>query len=350
MINVAKRLKFQVALTVFICIVLSVFQFAFALDEEIEEKYPGSDQEAIHADRDALFPGWWFQNFKPEISIDIQQGYDNNVNLNPSRDKDAFQQGLFSLELGYDETGNTLLKAGVDVFETIYYKYNDNNLLDVAPYLGFDWEFARDFVWKNQIAFDYFSYPNKSSNTFIGLELKTALRHYLSDILYHELEYNYIQRWYTKRKIVLVNAGTGTEEREDTRNKIKYTWGVFLFDSAFLKLSNEFYYNDSNDEFQEYYDYWAYKVKPSVMYFFTDKLYAYGSCSWKYRDYKDRRNTEDAEETVTENTWIFSSSLYYDVTENLTFELTCSYSENYPSDPFYKYSGTIVTGGFFYSF
>ena len=168
--------------------------------------------------------------------------------------------------------------------------------------------------------------------------------------VYHEIAYEHIARTYPDRKITLTNAESGNEDRSDLRNKLKYTVGAFLFDSVLVKLANEWYIHDSNDIYQEYYDYWVHRMKPAVMYFVSDEMYLFASFSLKNRQYKDRRKSEDAGEIVTEKTCVYNMSMFYDASENVTFSVTYTYSENYPNDPVYKYSGNVISCGVNYSF
>jgi hypothetical protein len=320
------------------------------LEEEITDRYPAATlpPPAKKAEQEKYFK---LPEGEPEIaaSIDIQQGYDNNVDLDSKRHKDGFLQCIANAEIAFPKGGQIKGKAGVDFFGTVYYKYNSNNIFDTMPYVGFDWEIIPGLIWKNQAAIDYFSYPNEKESTFGGIELSSYLRHFLTEDLYHELGYEYIRRWYPDRKASLSDATKGNTEREDKRDKVKYTIGMY-FENFLVKVSNELYHNDSNDMYQDYYDYWVYRLRPSVLYFFTDNIYANASFLYKYTPFDDRRSTENIDRKVRDHIYVISTSLYYDITKNLTLGLTYSYTENLSNDPFQEYSGSVMSGGFFYSF
>ena len=106
----------------------------------------------------------------------------------------------------------------------------------------------------------------------------------------------------------------------------------------------------TTDKFQEYYDYWVYRLRPSIMFFFTEKFYTDLSFIYKHTNYKDRRSTEEAGRIEKDHTYIVNSSWYYDLTDNISLSVTYSYSENVSNDPFQKYSGSIISGGIYYSF
>jgi hypothetical protein len=340
------------AILVVSAFMLSLFHFdLFALEEEITDKYPAAappPEKEYEEERKEFGPDY-FKYFDIEASVDVQQGYDNNVDLDPDRHKDGFIQGIGTLEAKYKQFGPLRFKAGVDLFNTTYYKYNANNVLDVAPYIGFDFEMLPGIISRNRCTYDYFCYPNKKENTFSALELMTSLRHFITDDIFHELIYEYNHRWYADRKISLEDARKGDEDRGDDRHKIKHKLRLY-FSKFVLKLANELHFSDSNDKYQDYYDYWAYRLRPGVMYFITDKLYTDASLLYKYTHYDNRRSTEDASKRVRNNTYVLNTALYYDLTKNVTFEISYTYTENTSNDPFEKYSGSIVSGGIYYSF
>ena len=141
----------------------------------------------------------------------------------------------------------------------------------------------------------------------------------------------------------------GDDERVNSRNIISHNIGA-NFDNFSARLTNEFYINNSNYDYQDYYDYWAYRVRPSIMYFFSDQLYANVSFTYKRTDYNDRRNSQDSNDTVYDNTYIVNTSVYFDLTEEFTMGITYSYRENRSNDPLQKYSGSTVSAGVYYTY
>jgi len=318
------------------------------LQEEIQDKYPAAaimppekEYEEYKVD--------YLENFEVRGSFDLQQGFDNNVDLDSKRHKDGFLQAIGDLEVAYKMSEELKLKAGGDIFSILYYKYNSNNIFDIEPYVGFDYEIIPGLVSINRCSYDYFSYPNSHESTFSAIELSTALRHYLTEDLYHSLGYEYSHRWYADWKVSMEDSRKGDNDREDNRNTITHKIR-FFFAQLILKLNNELIFVDSNHKYQDYYDSWKYSVKPGIMYFLTDQLYTDISFRYKHTNYKNRRSSEDLNKKVRDNTYTLSAALYYDLTKNMTLEVSYSYSENDSNDPFNKYSGSIVSGGIYYSF
>ncbi|MBD3426613.1 MAG: hypothetical protein GF409_05235 [Candidatus Omnitrophica bacterium] len=288
---------------------------------------------------------------KLEVSgyADLQQGYDNNVELDSQRLDDGFLQFTGNLEASYPVTGQADFEVGTDLFSLVYYTHNRNNIFDLAPYAQLVYRVTPDLIWRNTITFDHFEYPNEKESTYNGIYLTTNLRHFFLPDVYQEARFEYLKRWYPDRKTFNSAGFVSDVDRTDDRIRMQYNIGAY-FNKFFIGVSNQISHNDSNDDFQQYYDYWLYRLSPSMLYFITDHLYLDVSLVYRYTRYKDRRSTEDTGRRQRDNTYIFYSSLYYDITKNLTLGVTYSYSENASNDPFQDYSGSIVSGGLYYYF
>jgi len=137
--------------------------------------------------------------------------------------------------------------------------------------------------------------------------------------------------------------------RRDNRNQMNYEIGLHLFNKAILRTTIEFYKNNSNYQFMDYYDYWSFKVRPSFIYSITKNLYTSASFSYQQRRYDDRLSSNN-DQHVQDNTYVFNTSILYDLSKSFTVAINYSYRENVSNDSLQKYSGSIVTGGLYYSF
>ncbi|MGB3241598.1 MAG: hypothetical protein WBB66_01935, partial [Candidatus Omnitrophota bacterium] len=160
-------------LFIFTFILLFSFQvlpcFSQGLQEEIVDRYPAATPPIEKEVAEYYAPAE--EPLGVSVTADVQQGYDNNVDLDPKRNKDGFIQSVCNLEIAVRPQVETLeLRAGADLFGMVYYKYNSNNIFDIAPYAGIEWEFMPGFKWYNYVTFDYLSYPNDKDSTYAGLE------------------------------------------------------------------------------------------------------------------------------------------------------------------------------------
>lgn len=323
---------------------------AWAIDQDLADRYP---QAVLWPEGRSVSEAEYLAEVEKELELDIElsvlQGYDNNADLDSKRHKDGFLQSALSMDLARELDGPLTLRAGGDIFSRVYYSRNNNNLLNVLPYIGVDWHITPDVVSRTRVGMDYLLYPNEHDETYIGLFLGEYLRHYLTNDLYHEAGYEYVHRWYPTRRITLNDLEQGSSKRRDGRHRMKHRlrWMVGDF---LLGLDNQLSFNRSNEEYRSYYDWLGYRLSPSVMYFITDDLYAFGSFIYRRTAYRDRRASNDENKKVRDNNFIFTGSVFYDMTSNVTLGVTYSYVENKSNDPAQEYSGSMLTGGLYYDF
>ena len=341
---------------VLLSIVIAVLMFfsvpeVRAVDEQITDRYPSATPAPKQRIKEAKEEIAYTPEKRTKISgyIDVQGGYDNNAGLDPERYEDGFIQTTANVDIAYEQTENLKIRTGLDLFNSLYFNYNRNNLLDTSPYIGFDYKFAPNIISKTRFIFDYYWFPTEKEDTFYGPQVSTSLRHYFANSLFQEAGFEYLWRWWQKQKIILSDLSDGAKNRYDNRYRVQYTLGHYT-DRYIVKLKNEFSQNFSNYEYQDYYEYWRWRIKPSVMYFFTKKFYTDLNLIYRYTNYRGRVATDNPGEKVYNNTYILNATLYYDFTEDLTLGVTYSYSENRSNDPYEKYSGSIVTSGVYYSF
>lgn len=338
-----------------LALILSVIFFntkdAFTIDQVISDYHPSAAQapekKLMREARE--YEAWDLDDVEFHGYVDSQLGYDNNVELDPTRKEDGYSQGSANFEFNYNEIDRLKLITGTDLFGLMYFNHNRNNLINVSPYLGFDYEITPDIISSNRVIYEYFGYPKEKENTFHGLRLTTELRHYLREDVYHEIAYEYLWRWYPKRRNILTSLVQADNNMREGQWRLRYDVG-FFGDNLFLRISNQLSANNSNYEFQDYYDWWQYRLRPSIMYFFTDKIYADVAFVYRRIVYKDRIITTSASDKERDNNYLLNASLYYDVNESVTLNCTYTYTENTSNDPFQKYSGSTVTGGFSYNF
>jgi len=319
---------------------------AFAIEKDIlEDKFAAS----VRPEQEAVAPLQKLDDFNYFYTMDLHLGYDNNVDLDPARNEDGFLQASVNADISYEKFDGLTLIGGLDFFNVSYRKYVESSLVNLNPYMGFDWELAPNFIWKNRVALDWFLYPKDSNSTYLAGELSSYLRQLINEFFYHEFGYEFIYRWYGDNKVLLQNRLRGTDERMNARNKIRHNI-VANFDNFTASLANEFYINDSNYDYQDYYDYWVYRIRPSITYYLSDEFYVNASFTYRYTDYKNRNNSEDSNKRVHDNTYIATASVYFDLTEEFTMGITYSYRENRSNDPIQKYSGSTVSAGVYYTY
>ena len=88
-------------------------------------------------------------------------------------------------------------------------------------------------------------------------------------------------------------------KRNDARNLIEYQAGAYLGDKTFIRSTNKYFYNDSNEMFEDYYDYWSFKTDASLIQLITDKLYAAINFAYMRTWYRERSILQGQEKQTT---------------------------------------------------
>jgi len=297
------------------------------------------------------------KQFLSENSIDLDffagilQGYDNNVDLNPDRNQDGFLQTSIDTDFAYRVNDDFRLKIVNSTTNILYYQFNDADLLDIYTTFGVEGDlYLLDFKFTldADYGFDFVYFPFDEDGTYLGNEVTVSAKHYITDSLYYKLGYFFLYKYFTSNKVLDSHGNTSDDLRKDARNGIDTEFGIY-FDRAVLKFRGDIFYNDSNDQYSDYYDYWSWKLKPSVILLLTEKLYTIASFAYEQRNY-DRRLSTKNNETVYDDTFTLNSSLLYGITPTFTLAVNYSYRENVSNEPLQKYSGSVITAGAYFTF
>ena len=289
-------------------------------------------------------------NIDLDFFAGVIQGFDNNVNLDPERRKDGFLETSLNTEAAYNYTDDIRLEVENYTTDILYYNVNDANLLDFYNRAGLELDLFDDaVVISADYALDYVWFPCDKDGTYYGNYAMVAVKHNISADLYHEVGYKFLYKSYTHDK-TLGSNGTRTDDyRSDFRNSMDYEAGLYIADKVMISTNVQFYRNNSNYQYFDYYDYWSFRIRPSLTVNVTDKLYLTGNFSYQRRNYDDRLSSENSEH-VHDNTYSFNLSALYELTKSFTLTTGLSYRENVSNEPLQKYSGTIITAGLYYSF
>jgi len=279
----------------------------------------------------------------------ILQGYDNNVNLDPDRKKDGFLQTSLDTELTYNYTDDIRLKVENDTSDIAYYNTHSANMLDIYNKAGLELDLYRDmFTVGTDYALDLVIFPIDIDGTYLGNQVRAYLKHNITSWFYQKIMYKFLNKNFTRGRTKKADGEQGGY-RKDYRNGMDYEVGTYISDKAVLRAGIEFYYNKSNYKYFNYYDFWSFKVTPSCIFLITDKLSVSGSFSYQQRLY-DARLSSETDAHVYDDTYTVNASVLYDLTKSFTLVLNYLYRENSSNEPLQKYSGSIITGGVYYSF
>jgi len=278
------------------------------------------------------------------------QGVDNNIFLDPSRTRDAFVETSVSSDITYNYSNDIRLAFDVYASNIIYYRFNDNNLLDISLEPGFEIDFFDDYLrLSGAYMLDWTYFPHDETGSYIAHQASSFLRHNVIENFYHKAGLKLEYRNYTNRKAYdIQNEGT-QNLRSDERVTGEYEAVFYLW--GFIKLKENFqvYHNVSNDHYQDYYDYDAYRSKTTLIVFFTDKFYGMTSFAYTRKLFEERQTTESSMRQ-RDRLYYYNLSLLYELTPSFTLATDFSYRENTSNEPTEKYSGSILSIGLYYTF
>ena len=280
----------------------------------------------------------------------VFQGYDNNVNLDPSRKKDGFLQTSLNTAVTYNYTDDIRLKVDNDSVYILYYKVSDADLFDSYTSAGVELDTFDDlFTVGADYSFEAVFFPRDDDSTYLANGLDAFVKQNINNYLSHKASYKLLFKNFTHGKALNTSGATTDDLRKDMRNGFEYEISANAFERAIFKFKAHVYYNDSNDQYYNYYDYWSYKLKPSLIVMFTKKFYTIANFIYEQRRYEDRLSTKNSEHEQ-DDTYTINTSLLYDLTPSFTVALNYSYIENTSNEPLQKYSGSTVTAGIYYAF
>ena len=283
---------------------------------------------------------------------DLYEGYDNNVNLDSSREKDIFTEA--DMELGYSQPVALDLNATLDYYlNSVTY----HNITDASFYANnFSLDLDSDIfdgmanvAFNNRIVYNYF--PREELSTYIAYDPQICIKHNFNESLFQRVVYDLGIRGYIDSK-----AADGANERRDTdrmdiSNSVSYELGGLFLGGFFVKIKNQYIKNDSNDQFMDYYDYWAYRAAVTAMIpILTQRLHGLLSAGYQRTNYDSRQLVDDDTRKERDNLYNISSSLVFDMTKNISVSVNYAYRQNGSNEPSQKYSGSTISAGLHYAF
>jgi hypothetical protein len=278
------------------------------------------------------------------------QGYDNNVNLDPERKSDTFSEISLDTEATYNYTDDVRLKVENYTTNILYYEVTDANLLDIYNKAALEADILDDILTLGlDYALELAIFPRDEDGTYLGNEARLSVRHNIAPGFYHRLRYKYLHKSFSHDKTLDPEANRTGNLRRDNRYGMDYEIGARLLNSVMFKTSLELYRNDANYTYFKYYDYWSFRIKPSILVKLAKNLYTNANFSYRQRRYAERLSSQD-DSHVYDDTYSVNLSVLYDLSKSFTVALNYSYRENESNEPLQKHSGSVFTGGLYYSF
>jgi len=317
-------------------------------EQEPRYKYAARPSEKLYIERAPSK-----QRLVCNSTVGVVQGVDTNPLLDPTKKADAYIEETVDMHFKYPIAnlgpGPLNSRFGFNIANINYYNITDVNIFDGVLDARLEQDFYDKFTLSVGYVFEPLIFPNDRNGSYLGNELNVSLRHKITKTFYQKLTYKLIFREFISRKAYLGNGTAGTDLRQDLRNLFEHEFGIYPTNNSKVRLVNQFFINESNDQYYDYYDYINYRVGLSLTQFFTDKLYGTTAFYYQRRDY-DSRIVSDRDSTENDNLFLVTGSLLYDLKKDLTVFINYSHTENHTNEPLQKYGDTMYSTGVYYSF
>lgn len=332
--------KYLIALSVLLLVGSEVIAADFT-EEQTAQKELGKAREKAYKKIETVKEG---RKYETKFFASALQGYDNNVFLDSRRKADAFSEGILDARAEYSLSGRWKVFGGVSTHDITYWEATDANLVDTDLKFGFEGKLPGNATLTLLNNPEIVAYPYYGDGAYFGDKTGLELRQRLPHNLFHAFGYEYFYKHYTSQKAHLGWGGKSEDKRIDNRNTFDYEFGVF-FKKAMLKLSSEYFVNNSNDRFHDYYDYQSIRIGPSMIYLITDKMSAYMALNKQYKTYQSRILPTDTTRRENDRGYMLVGAVYYNIYKNTTLSVSCAYRQNKSNYAAQKYSGSITTLG-----
>ena len=185
------------------------------------------------------------------------------------------------------------------------------------------WQPGRMWRVETWMDLDYNFYPATADSSYRQIKPVIRIRQNLLGSAFHQFQYEWFARHYTHKRARNGGGSATLTRREDVRNRLRYKVGATV-KQALLTVENEYYWNESNDASDDFYDYQVWKITNSISGNVTEKLYESGSFAYEQKNYGAHHVSGINPEARYDGKYTFSTSVSYDL--NKTWKLGYDYT------------------------
>lgn len=317
----------------------------FADEQEIVEKYKDYKVAEIESSSKNIYD--LEERFTHHIYAGVSEGYDNNVFLDPSRKGDMFDQAMADIILRYRLTDKIDLKAHYDFTSITYHEFTTLSMIDNDVSASFEYYPHKRVRIEMGYDVDFIDYFKNKDGDFTTNGPFAGIKYYIDENTYVGARYQYYFCDYKHRDIRNSSNNKIDVTREDHRNNIVGEVVTHL-GKLFLKVKNTYYFNESNDEYMDYYDYQSERVNLYTAYPLTKKLSVLFNGGYQYKDFKSRTITIDPNKKEHDHLMTLGGGINYKILPAFYISANYTYRQNYSNDPLQEYSGSVSTVGINY--
>ena len=320
-----------------------------ALAQPVESLEDPAGQERMEtlqgrAVRERRKPAAPASRFKHYLELSQGAGYESNPRRNGSRTGDAFLENTLAAALSRKLNPRWSWQGFYYGSFTNYLEYGDGDYAyqSLTP-LKLIWKPDRTWRWDLATEVGDLFFPKSSVTNYRWLRPSIGAQQDLPGGFFHAARLDWQIRKYGSQK---TKSGSGAETldgRVDTRPRVRYELGG-AWKQTVAKVRQEWYWSDSNDARNDFYDAEDYKVTASLRQKFNERLSADASYSFERRNYRKRPVsgvTSEARADVI-HVWALSGTCKI----NETWQVGSSFSYRFldSNDPAGEYVAVTVSG------
>lgn len=287
------------------------------------------------------------------VTAGVVQGVDSNPLLDSTHKADNYTQESVDMHFKYPLFGSgqnaTNSKFGFNITNVNYYRITDVNTFDAVVDASVERKVFGKFTVSGGYLFETLWFPHDRNGSFVKNELNASVKHAITRKIYQKFTNRLQFRNYLHSKVMDGNGIYSSDLRYDVRELLEHELGAYPGKNTKVKVVNQVYFNYSNYQYLDYYDFLNYKVGLGVTHFFTKKLSAVSGIYYQRRNY-DSRTCSDKQKHQKDNLYLLSASLMYEISKSASAFINYSHSENHSNEPLERYVDTIYTAGLYYAF
>ena len=273
--------------------------------------------------------------FSGELSEAV--AYETNPSNSSSRKGDTSEETSANLTLSKKLTRTLDWSSSYSGSYLKYVNYGEGDYTDhTLTATKLKWQPGKMWRAESWMDVEYNFYPAALDSSYRNLKVVGRLRQNLLKSYYHQIQYEWFVRDYTNKK-ARDGAGNNTlSHRVDTRHRLRYKVGATV-QKALLSVENEFYWHDSNDARNDFYDAQDWKITGSASRNVTKKLYLSGSFAFERKNYTARKVSGINAEARYDDKYTLSSGASYDLNDDWKLSYDFTFDHLASNDPTGEY-------------
>ena len=273
--------------------------------------------------------------FSGEVSQET--GYETNPSNSSSRKGDTYFEESTTLSLAKKLTPTLNWESSYAGSYEKYLNYGEGDYTDhtFTP-TKLRWQPGKMWRVEGWTDLEYNFYPAALDSSYRNWKVVGRIRQNVFRSWYHQVQYEWFIRDYTNKK-ARDGAGNNTlSHRVDTRQRIRYKVGTTV-KKVLLSVENEYYWHESNDAKNDFYDAQVWKITDTASGNVTKKLYLSGSFAFERKNYEHRSVSGINAEARYDDKYSLSSSTSYDLNDTWKVAYAFSFDHLASNEPTGEY-------------